>query len=320
MYTIDPSEHVDNGANDAAETELRQKIAGLPWTDLDTTWQDTRGRFGHRVELGSFSFVPTEEDLLRAAAKYGRAVAHTVSMWRQAERALAGRPFELEVSVDESETVTTLAEHVYIANELRRLGVRWVSLAPRYVGEFEKGVEYRGDLDEFERTFRGHFAVSQAFGPYKLSLHSGSDKFSIFPIAARVAGQFLHLKTAGTSYLEGLRVVALTAPDLFREIVTFARGRYPTDRASYTVSGDAGRLPAVNGVASADLPALLDDFDARQILHVTFGSVIQHPDLSAGLRAVLDRQEGLFTDLIEAHFVRHFRLFDEAAPVPAAHV
>ena len=64
-----------------------------------------------------------------------------------------GKPFELEMSVDESETVTTLAEHIYIANELKRLGVKWVSLAPRYVGDFEKGVDYIGDLNEFEKSF-----------------------------------------------------------------------------------------------------------------------------------------------------------------------
>ena len=76
--------------------------------------------------------------LLRAAAKYGRAIAHVAAMYRY----LAGKgvPFELEVSVDETETPTSHAEHVYIAGELKRLGVRWVSLAPRYVGSFENWV------------------------------------------------------------------------------------------------------------------------------------------------------------------------------------
>ena len=59
-------------------------------------------------------------------------------------------------------------------SELRRLGVEWVSLAPRYVGRFEKGVDYLGDLAAFEADFAGHAALARAFGPYKLSLHSGS--------------------------------------------------------------------------------------------------------------------------------------------------
>ena len=111
----------------------------------------------------------------------------------------------MEVSVDETDTPTSQAEHVFIANELRRLGVRWVSLAPRYVGRFEKGVDYIGDLATFEEDFGGHAVIARAMGPYKLSLHTGSDKFSIYGIAAGLTNGLLHLKTAGTTYLEELR-------------------------------------------------------------------------------------------------------------------
>ncbi len=72
------------------------------------------------------------------------------------------------MSVDETETVTTLAEHIYIASELQRLGVKCVSSALRHVGEFEKGVDYIGDLDKFEESFAQHVAVAvKRFGPYK---------------------------------------------------------------------------------------------------------------------------------------------------------
>ena len=67
--------------------------------------------------------------------------------------AAMGKDFEVEVSVDETESPTTHAQHLY-ATELRRLGVRWVSLAPRYVGRFEKGVDYLGDLAGSKRTSR----------------------------------------------------------------------------------------------------------------------------------------------------------------------
>jgi tagaturonate epimerase len=146
LYTIDPSEHVDNRANEAAAASLREALATLPWSELETSWQDTWTRLGRALDLGAFSFRPTEEQLLRAVVKYARVVAHTVALQRHLQHAMGGRPFELEMSVDESDTVTTLAEHVYIAAELKRLGVAWVSLAPRYVGDFEKGVDYRGDL------------------------------------------------------------------------------------------------------------------------------------------------------------------------------
>jgi hypothetical protein len=96
------------------------------------------------------------------------------------------------------------------------------------VGTFEKGVDYIGNLDEFEQSFARHLAVSKTYGPYKLSLHSGSDKFSVYPIAARVAGELVHLKTAGTSYLEALRAIAKVNPGLFREVLI--RSRALSDR------------------------------------------------------------------------------------------
>ncbi|MFN8457239.1 MAG: tagaturonate epimerase family protein [Anaerolineae bacterium] len=228
FFTIDPGEYVDNSANYVPVSELAEKIENLPWRVLDSDRADTERRLADQpLDLGQFNLTISGEELARAMAKYGRAVAHTVSMYRHLAEAKDGRPFELEMSVDETETVTTLAEHVYIANELKRLGVKWVSLAPRYVGEFEKGVDYKGDLAEFEKSFARHLAVAQTYGPYKLSLHSGSDKFSIYPVASRVAGDLVHLKTAGTSYLEALRAIAQLNPTLFRQMVDFAPGTLP---------------------------------------------------------------------------------------------
>jgi hypothetical protein len=215
--------------------------------------------------------------------------------------------FELEVSVDETETPTSPEEHLYIANELGRLDVRWVSLAPRYVGRFEKGVDYIGDLDEFRSELARHAAIARALGPYKLSIHSGSDKFSIYPIVAELTQGLVHVKTAGTSYLEALRAIARVDPGLFRQILTFARARYETDRASYHVSASLDRVPAEEVLGDADLPGLLDQFDARQVLHVTFGSVLDQfgPRLSATLR----EHEETYYAMLDAHFERHLSLF-----------
>ncbi|MBP6820721.1 MAG: hypothetical protein KA368_04225 [Acidobacteria bacterium] len=310
FYTIDPGEHVDNEANTAPVDVLKPKVAALDWAALETTWAATQAALGGNINLGSFTVTISEEDLLRSAAKYGRVVAHTVRMYRHLETVMAGKAFELEMSVDETETVTTLAEHIYIAHELKRLGVKWVSLAPRYVGDFEKGVDYIGDLAEFEKSFAQHLAVSQTFGPYKLSLHSGSDKFSVYPIASRVAGELVHLKTAGTSYLEALRAIGKVNPSLFRDIVAFAKERYPIDRASYHVSAEVEKMANVDELANAELTSLLDDFHAREILHVTFGSVLHHADFREPFFATLRRNEGVYYDMLEIHFGKHFAPFD----------
>jgi hypothetical protein len=310
FYTIDPGEYVDDEANHAAAAALQHKVEALPWEVLESSPGDLVKRLANTpIELADFSASLTEVELFRAAAKYGRAVAHTVSMARHLAGVMGERPFELEMSVDETETVTSLAEHLYIAAELRRLGVKVVSLAPRYVGAFEKGVDYQGDLAEFRTSFSQHLAVAQVFGPYKLSLHSGSDKFSIYPIAAQVAGDLVHLKTAGTSYLEALRAIATVQPPLFREIMRFAIARYPIDRASYHVSAQMAEVPDITTLSDSRLPALLDNFHARQALHVTFGSVLNHPDFREPFFETLRRHEDIYTELIEAHFVKHLSPF-----------
>ncbi len=316
FYTVDPGDHVDNAADADDPTTLRRKVEALPWPDLETSYADLRNRYLDReFDVGDFSVAVGEPELLRAAAKYGRAVAHTVRMYRHLATQMGDRAYELEMSVDETETPTTIPEHYFVASELKRLEVQWVSLAPRYVGRFEKGVDYIGDLDAFEAELTRHVAIARALGPYKLSLHSGSDKFSIYPIFARVAGDLVHLKTAGTSYLEALRAVAGTDPVLFREILAFAIERYDEDRASYHVSADPAKVPAPDQLADGELASVLDDFDGREVLHVTFGSVLtaQHADGGYRFRdrllAALQADEVAHYAALEAHFDRHIAPF-----------
>jgi len=315
FFTFDPGEHVDSAADGEGVAALQRKFAALPWDALETRPADLMQAYvGTTFQFETLSIAMDEIAVASAAVKYGRAVAHTVAMYRHLDRVMAGRPFEVEVSVDETETPTTHAQHFYIASELKRLGVEWVSLAPRYIGRFEKGVDYIpppgdcGDLSGFRADFSGHAAIARALGPYKLSLHSGSDKFSIYPVAAEEAGGLVHLKTAGTSYLEALRATSGYDPNLFREILAFAITRYESDRASYHVSAELRNVPAPAGVADADLPGLLDQFDTRQVLHVTFGSVLNSEQgFKARLYEGLESHEEAHYRALESHFIRHLQ-------------
>src|SRR6185436_1895817 len=188
-----------------------------------------------------------------------------------------------------------------------------VSLAPRFIGEFEKGIDYRGDFAKFEQQLTEHVAVAKCCGPYKISVHSGSDKFSIYPIIGRVCGDWLHLKTAGTSYLEALRVVARTAPEVFAEICAFCRGRFDADRKSYHISTIQAEIDALRPFArgAADEALYLDERVGRQLLHVTFGSVLTHGLDTKGRRfkqGILDALEvnpDLHLEFLERHFDKH---------------
>ncbi len=333
FFTIDPGEHVDGAADTDDAAAQGRKYDALPWLNLETSASALRAAYvGKRIEIEDRAIAYDDETLLRAAVKYGRAVAHVAAMYRHLDAIRTTQSFELEVSVDETDTPTTHAEHLFIARELRRLGVKWVSLAPRYVGRFEKGVDYIGDLAAFEADFAGHAAIARVVGPYKLSLHSGSDKFSIYPIAARLTKGLVHLKTAGTSYLEALRTIAALDPAFFRELYVFARERYETDKVSYHVSAELDRAPRPEDVRQADpstgsgrgLPTLLDQFDAREIMHVTFGSVLRWtagtpasgtPVAGAALRFyphfmhLLRTNGDAYAANVKAHFIRHLKPF-----------
>jgi len=309
FYTIDPGDHVGDWGLEIGDWGLGigdWASLDLPWNILEDSAAGMRDRYlGRRFEVEGFTLEFDEVSLVRAAAKYGRAIAHTVRLYRHLTTQTDD--FELEMSVDETKTPTSIEEHFFIASELKRLGVRWVSLAPRYIGRFEKGVDYIGDLVEFEAELAKHAAIARVLGPYKLSIHSGSDKFSIYPLIAKQTRGLVHLKTAGTSYLEALRAVARVKPALFREILAYAMERYPEDRATYHVSAELTRIPPAANLPDAELPPLLDQFDTRQVLHVTFGSALAR--FGAELLAALAAHEEAHYAALEAHFEKHLAPF-----------
>lgn len=318
MFTIDPSAHVDAHADGYSPTELRERYAAVRG---EVGWVEAyRGR---QVPLPSGAMVDIHEPvMMRAAVKYGRAVNAALELagYIRDVQTRAGRPFEIELSVDETEQPTTLAEHYLIAHRCLAGGMKLVSLAPRFVGRMEKGVDYLGDLDALRRSLADHGALAELVGPYKLSLHSGSDKLSMYGELARATRGRFHVKTAGTSYLEALRVPALEEPALFRRICAFGRERYDTDKATYHVHAELSDVPATDAVSDAktlerlylecwaDVP-VGRGFTApgRQILHCTFGSVLTHPELGPALRDCLQRHADCYRDVLAEHFARHLQ-------------
>jgi tagaturonate epimerase len=313
FFTFDPGEYVDDGAEAAVASGLRAAFDNLPWQDLEDAPADLKRRYlDSAFEVEGHEVCFDEVSLARAAVKYGAAVAHVARLYRHLLAAMGEGTFEVEVSVDETESPTTHAQHLYIATELQRLGVTYVSLAPRYVGRFEKGVDYIGAVARFEEDIEVHGAIARTvspYGPYKLSLHSGSDKFSVYPAFARQTRGLAHLKTAGTSYLEALRTAAALDPDLFREIYDFSCGRYEEDRASYHVSASLERAVQSEAVPEEELPALLECFDEREILHVTFGSVLKEGRFRGRLLGLLREHPEQYAVSLEKHFLRHLEPF-----------
>ena len=309
MFTIDPGAHVVNEADELSDTQALARVeqfdhASLE-TDRSTLWERYVGRTFPLAGGGEVAF--RSADYARALVKYGQAVAHTATMYRHLCD-VAGGEFELEVSVDETMSPTSPAEHFFFASELKRLGVEWVSMAPRFCGRFEKGVDYLGDLDTFRASFAEHVAVMRTVGPYKMSIHSGSDKFSIYPIVAELTEGLVHVKTAGTSYLEAIRAIARIDASLFREIYDFARDRYEEDKRTYHVSAEMAKVPPAGELSDEQLAGRIDHFDTRQVLHVTFGSVLTADDgerFRKRIYAALEADEEAHYAALEAHLGRH---------------
>ncbi|MBX3432503.1 MAG: hypothetical protein KF847_04205 [Pirellulales bacterium] len=317
FFTLDPSDEVDQQADGYDAATLAAKFAEVrdsaPW------FADYSGRV---IRMVAGTITLDETTLMRAAVKYGRAIQRAIDLSRavETEAKRLRQPFEIELSVDETAEPTTPAEHFIIADQLQQAGVRIVSLAPRFVGEFEKGIDYRGDVAELEQQLRLHAEIAAELGPYKLSLHSGSDKLSMYSQLAQITRGRFHVKTAGTSYLEAIRVAARQDERFFREIIDFSRMHYDRDKATYHVSARVEDAPSPDEVL--DVAVLeriyLDQWSVtphgkgftepgRQILHCTFGSVLTDPRLGPMLSDLLATHLDTYTELLRDHFQRHLR-------------
>ena len=319
MFTIDPSEFVDNRSQSMNEAQLNEAFHSLPWSKLNDDpdlflrrYTEQSMQFGENI-----SFKPSKIDILRAAVKYGRVIIHAHEMFRYLRETYPDRDTEVELSIDETPYPTTPEEHLVIASELERMEVDLVSLAPRFCGDFEKGIDFKGDLDLFSEEYVLHQAIASKFGEYKLSIHSGSDKFSVYEAIGNLDVGNVHVKTAGTSYLEALRAVAICDASLFRELMAFSLRRFDTDRKTYHISANVDRMKNPDDYTEKELPELLDDDNARQILHVTFGSVLAHQpgnnEQSFGdrIRKTLSENEEVYEDCLYRHFRKHIRPFEK---------
>lgn len=262
---------------------------------------------GKRFDAGEGLTVQySEAELARCVCVYGEAVSFAAEMYG---RFLADGKYDadFEVSIDETSVPTTPAEHFFVASELIRKGVKFATIAPRFTGEFQKGIDYIGDVADFTRDVDAHAKIARHFG-YKLSIHSGSDKFSVFPAIGEKTREVFHVKTAGTNWLEAMRICARKDPALYRRAHLFALESFPDATCFYHVSADPAKVPDVEKMADEELPALFDRPDARQLIHITYGHILQNAELKAALYALWDREAEAYAAALERHIGRHLEL------------
>ncbi len=306
MITLDCSEHIHNLT--AAETDridaLYRALAADQRQALETRFLSNGFTMGEGLTVAY-----TPETLKFNAAVYQEAIDFAIGIYRELLQPLAGK-VDFEVSIDETQTPTDPASHYFVALQLAEAGVKANSIAPRFCGEFQKGIDYLGDTAQFAKEFREHQAIAAHFG-YKLSIHSGSDKFSVFPIIGRETRGVVHVKTAGTNWLEAIRVIIETDPGLYREIHRFALTRLDEARKYYHISADPSRIPELDGLSDAQLAGLMEQNDARQVIHITYGLILQAKDENGQFRfrdriyRCLNEHENLYYLKLENHIGKH---------------
>ena len=304
MITLDLSDVMNAAAGDWDAAKIDEAFAKLPEELQSLVLKDYADK---EFVLGTEVTVKLDElTAKRCAVMYTAALDFAFEVYEHL-KAARGDEFDLEISIDETSSPTLPSHHLFIVRELRRRKVEFSSLAPRFIGEFQKAIDYIGDLDEFDRQFKVHALIAQNYGNYKISVHSGSDKFAVYPTVGRETRHYLHLKTAGTSWLEAVTVIAIKDPALYRDMHQCALDNVNDMLKLYHITADFNKIPALSGLSDSELPALMEMPEARQLLHINYG-----PILTGNLRErffeAMHKFEADYDARIEAHFDKHLSL------------
>ncbi len=309
MITLDCSEHIDNAAASLSAEEADKRYSQLPEAerkDLETKYLGKKFKVSDNLEI-TFG----EHEFKKIVLVYAKAVRFAVEIYNNFIKGL-DREVDLEMSIDETLTSTTPQAHFFVASELIDGGVKITSLAPRFCGEFQKGIDYIGDVEQFTGEFGMHAEIAEHFG-YKISVHSGSDKFTVFPIIGELSGGKYHLKTAGTNWLEAVRIIADKNPSLYRRMHKFAVANLEEAKKYYHISADVAKIPDIDTLEDSQLPGLMDKDDSRQVLHITYGLLLKakNPDGSFAFRdeiyETLNRYEAEYYEALQRHIGRHLK-------------
>lgn len=305
MVTLDCSEYIKTGIDTLSDEQLNE---------IYTADNEREALYiGHSFEIAPGTVIEFNERIYKeCVVVYGTAIDFIEDMYALY---IQNGMRDFEISIDETTSPTTPAQHFFVANELERRGVKFDTLAPRFCGEFQKGIDYIGDLKQFEDELKIHALIAEKFD-YKLSIHSGSDKFSVFPIIGKLTNGRFHLKTAGTNWLEAMKLIATHEPQLYREVHKFALSNFDEARKYYVVTTDVTNIPDIDNLADEQLPELFENNDARQLIHITYGLILSETNADGSyvyrnrLYDVWRNYKDQYSNLIASHIGRHISQLD----------
>ena len=282
FFTLDVGEFINKKATEA---EIRSFLAQV---------QSFKGKV--KIDGLEKEFNVDDELLLSIAEKYLAAIKEAGRIYRHILAKRPGNDFVIEVSFDEVDQAQTPIDLFFILAAVAYEKIPIQTIAPKFVGKFLKGIDYIGDLKEFEKEFEEIVLIIEQSKKVfelpenlKLSVHSGSDKFSIYPIINKIIrklGTGIHVKTAGTTWLEELIGLALSGEkglNLVKEIYSEGFNRYDELIQPYlhSVEIEREKLPSPADVKKWDREKLVSalrhepqsktiDLNFRQLLHISF--------------------------------------------------
>ncbi|MCE5324572.1 tagaturonate epimerase family protein [bacterium] len=307
MFTLDVSDNLldisslsASEINDAANnlTELSRGIAK---------------RYAEKtISLpGEQNYTFSEDELIRSALVYEKSMLQAVRFCGMARTKLD--EFDLEISIDEGSRETTPEDHLFVAEFLHANNVDFTSLAPKFPGQFQKAVDYKGNYAELKRSFSIHGELARLIGGYRLSMHSGSDKFSIYEIFAEMTRGNFHIKTSGTSWLQAVRLIAHTNLQLFKDMYDICIETLPESKKAYHVDITPTDFP---NKLPYDAIRFFGQPNVQQLFHISYGALLdaKRPEILDTLHKNEQQHYAFVTEHIERHLKLAFNKKGEKSP------
>jgi len=238
------------------------------------------------------SLIITKKELEKIAEKYLFAALEAGKIYRYIEKTKGVGNFITEVSMDEVNDPQTPLELFFILSALASENVPMQTIAPKFTGRFNKGIDYSGDIDQFGQEFEDDlmvidYAIKEFKLPenLKLSVHSGSDKFSIYPVIGKLIKKHnkgIHVKTAGTTWLEEVIGLAMSGEEplnLAKKIYTIALERFDELCGPYAtvIEIDKKKLPTPNEI---------QNWSGEKFVN-TLRHIPNHPDYNPNFRQLI---------------------------------
>ena len=318
MFTIDIIDDINDDVYEMSENQIRDKLSKGCEKDIFQKYK-SKGKILLKGKKQDLIMNIQEDELAGTAVKFSSAILKIEKLYHFIYSKIGG-DFDLEISVDESNYPTTYLDHYVLVSELYKRNINIFSIAPHFRGQFEKGIDYIGNINEFIEDIDYHNAISNEFEKYKISIHTGSDKFSIYPYISEYTQGSYHVKTAGTSFLEAIKVAGKVDIVLMREILKFCLDRFNEERKSYHLSTNLDNVPKPEDINKENIVEVFNtNNDFRQVIHVGYGPILTEKDNNRKfvfrdiLYNILNENYDMYSDCIREHFERHLKALNSSS-------